>query len=71
MNSDIYVWAYGRDPYGGEGVNHSCRQKEVADGVLLDYDSDGALIGVEILSAGGVTINGYNVDTHPFAEDTT
>lgn len=56
MSADVYVYAQHRD-----ANIPSVEQKEVAEGVTLDYDPDGKLIGVEILGAEIVTINGYEV----------
>jgi len=55
--SDVYV-------YLAEGLNltASQTQKEVANGVILDYDAAGRLLGVEVIGAARVTIDGKFTD---------
>lgn len=55
--SDVYV-------YFAEEFNRtkSAHQREVADGIILDYDTVGRLLGAEIIGAARITIDGKFTD---------
>lgn len=55
--ADVYVFMVPREP-----VRLVDRTREIADGVLVDLDETGTVVGVEILGALVVTIDGK--ETH-------
>lgn len=46
----------------------SVEQDEISDGVILDYDQDKNLIGIEVLDFYDLVRNGLTIDDLPFRE---
>lgn len=46
----------------------SVEQDEISDGVILDYDQDNNLIGIEVLDFYDLVRNGLTIDDLPFPE---